>query len=1338
MDFDHFIGLCGRSLFAEEYQGDWDAASDYLGQSRPEISDVEPTVYAEYLRCSAIHSILIGRPADAYKSLGELKGLLDQLPQEWGLRYTNYTVLADYTRRYPPLLRFYHERGRPVNISMLGNTSGPVEITERLMENVHKYLPLGVARDQALCQILGAVAGFPMRVRNLAAVFHPLSPGGRVNMSEEDVAPAVAEHAKIFLKFRDVADAHGATGLGTYLARLVAELHLASQSPLSATILEELYQRCERLEDRVGMAHSKMMEADNLISPPFASPVTLNLIVVDVTSSTYNDNLWDPIEFDLKYEYESQARECYEAALALFREANCKRGQAAVLLRQGCCLHNVARHQRLSHKQGLELLAESERKLQESLQLFGRDEANAQLVKTHQIMVGITKGAPVNIKAIARSIGTWGVDAKNETMAHCIGMILSRYAHQEWFKFSNMDTALLAWECAYEVCEPLGDIIPLFQSVVARAHVQHEMFNADASRIFIEDALSMVDALRDYFDDKIQSAPETPMGQLDRKTVSTNKFNTLWTFSRNVSNIYVRIEDLQGFNDWNTKLAFWMEHDQSFHEFQQRLEDEDSVGITHPGLSFPKNKVKGLWRKTLAHDAVRVKFASVDITFRRLMEEGDVLKAEEGFRRFVDEALELEKGYTRELYRILACERIGDCAKAREILDSIDDNELFNENLAEFQQGIGIRNNFSVFAENAMTFVVFGGDRDRAQRIVDLIINIQPSFFEKMSESALDYSLRLGYFAETMKDQKPELCFTKLLEARQIIETRRVQTKDLDARIGTSSQGWINAVFLNLAYMCLSWENSRTPVSTISAYEHGHFEDISWLEHALLFVEMSRARAVLESLQSQATQVQGMPSALNTGPLSEAVHKRRLLRSLLALKQLSPEQSQEITQLRQDIEELEQDGTLSSATTFIETVNSMIEPRLLYQNIDANAVVIEATFSPRGFVSFAVTRDGIQQTHQGTTSVTGIRRPVMQAMQILRDMTGYLGEEEESRKTALHRLVQEVSALLLGPFTETIGTKSHVIFSVSDPMTAFPFSILLFDEKPLCMHAAVSQVPSLTVLHYLSLRKSKSGPPTVSVLAKSPMEGPSDGSDGAARSNEEANLHMAAIEAVNIARMFATWPIEASHLTREEFRGYIEGGSLIMHIGTHGDVNYRNPLHSSISIGAGQEFRVVDMSALRSSANLLVFAACLSGLGKATIGSEVLGFSHVVLSTGCQAYIGSLWKVSDFGSMLIMTLFYRHLKSMPHLPVAELMRRAQLDLLQLDGEKASELLDDMLDSWTATEEEGQSPAEFVPDAEFLLLTLKMILSQLDWSSPFYWAPFTLVGYGGFRFVHEDA
>lgn len=1338
MEFDHFFTLCGRSLFAEEYRGDFDEAWDLLQKENPK-EDADPIIRAEYLRCSSIYSILIGRFSDAYSNLAELHDLLDVLPPEWGQRYTNYSLLADFTRRFPPSLHFYHERGRPLSVAMLADIVGLPEISQRIMANVHKYMAQGTFRDQALCQILGIVSGFPLLVRNVVARFHPLSPGDMMNEKiddEDTIVKTLSSLSASLTRFRDLSESNGASGMASYLGQLIVELHLSCQSPASANIMKEMYQKCEGTNNYAGMAKLKMMEGDSLVSPGFANALSLNIIITDSFSSTADDMIWDPIEFELEFSYSSEARNCYDFAFELFRAGGSKRGQAAVLLQQACCLHNLVRHNRHTNARDLERIAESELKLKHSAGLFGRDEASLQIVKVHQIMLGITKGNFREAKSDAKSIGIWGHKARNEQLVHFTTTLLLRFAHQEWFKFSNMDTALLGWECAYEVAKPIEDIIPLFQSVVSRAWIHHEMFNLDACRLLLEEALGMIDEVIGYLDSKIRGTTADQLGQADRTTLLNNKSTLLWSFSRRVSSIYLRLEDLQGFHEFEKRSSSWIENDDSFHHFRENLQRNDRTWHFDRAISYPQNRLKGLWKKALADEAAKIAHGSTSISYRRLLEAGDVIRAENSFRQFVHQAENLERVYTRDLYRILACERIGDTQKAREILDSMTDNELFDGNIAEFQQGYSVRSSFPTVAENALTFCVFGYDFDRAHRVIDLIREIQPKFFEHQSESALDFAFRLSFYGAVIKIKQPELAFAKLLEARKIIDLQRLQTSDLDARIGSSMAGWTTEVYLNLARICFFWGESSTTVELACKFDHGHFENISWMEHALLFVEMSRARAVLESLQSQAKEAQKGSEAPEMAPLSAAVHKRRLLRSLISLKGLTHEQEKEVSELREEIRILEQDDKLSSATTFIETVNAVIQPELLYKSIDEDAVVVEATFGPRGFVAFAITREGIQQSSQGPTRNVDIRRPVMISMQILREMNGYNGEKEDGRKTELNDLSKSISDILLTPFANTIRAKSHIIFSVSDPLTAFPFSILPFNDKPLIMHAAVSQVPSLTVLYYLSQRKSESVVPRVSVLAKSPSG--TDERLATTRGGREANLHMAGIEAVNIARIFATWPIEASNLSRKDFQNYVEGGSRIMHVGTHGDINNRSPLLSSISIGDGQEFRVVDMSATRSTVNLLVFAACLSGFGKATIGSEVLGFSHVVLSTGCQAYIGSLWEVSDFGSMFLMILFYRNLKKNLETSVVELMRRAQLDILAMDEHKANAMLDELVEPWETRElvEQGESKkaVDFVPDVEFVVFTLRMILSELDWTSPFYWAPFTLVGYGGFRFM----
>lgn len=232
--------------------------------------------------------------------------------------------------------------------------------------------------------------------------------------------------------------------MAIYMTRLAVELHLACQSSQSSTALEDLYQRCERVSDYAGMANCKMMEGDNLVSPAFYSPLSLNLVITDVASSTGEVVVWDPIEFSLQMDYLPAARQCYESALELFRTAGCKRGQAAVLLRQASCLHNEARHQRRKNENYFDILAESERKLLDSLNLFGRDEANVQIVRAHQILPSISKGTSHKVKVTAREIGAWGVKAKNESLVHFLGLLLSRFAYQEWSKFFSMDTALLA------------------------------------------------------------------------------------------------------------------------------------------------------------------------------------------------------------------------------------------------------------------------------------------------------------------------------------------------------------------------------------------------------------------------------------------------------------------------------------------------------------------------------------------------------------------------------------------------------------------------------------------------------------------------------------------------------------------------------------------------------------------------------------------------------------------------------------------------------------------------------------------------------------------------------
>lgn len=76
-----------------------------------------------------------------------------------------------------------------------------------------------------------------------------------------------------------------------------------------------------------------------------------------------------------------------------------------------------------------------------------------------------------------------------------------------------------------------------------------------------------------------------------------------------------------------------------------------------------------------------------------------------------------------------------------------------------------------------------------------------------------------------------------------------------------------------------------------------------------------------------------------------------------------------------------------------------------------------------------------------------------------------------------------------------------------------------------------------------------------------------------------------------------------------------------------------------------------------------------------------MGFTHVILGTGCQAYLGGLIEINDFASMTLMILFYRNLKRDPRLSLAESLRQAQLEFIQMDKRKATRFFDELLDRW---------------------------------------------------------
>lgn len=323
--------------------------------------------------------------------------------------------------------------------------------------------------------------------------------------------------------------------------------------------------------------------------------------------------------------------------------------------------------------------------------------------------------------------------------------------------------------------------------------------------------------------------------------------------------------------------------------------------------------------------------------------------------------------------------------------------------------------------------------------------------------------------------------------------------------------------------------------------------------------------------------------------------------------------------------------------------------------------------------------------------------------------------------------MQELSDALLGPLQDLIASKSHIIFVPTGDITRLPLGALLYNGEPLILQKAVSQTPHL---QYLRLALERSRPkitPRTSFIAKARATRPDD---------TEVPLPFAGIEALMIAELYpSSSPLSATTLTRDDFKNEMET-STILHLSTHGNVNISSPLMSSISLA--EKYRVIELSLLRArTMELAIFSACLTGQGLASPLGDILGFSHAILASSAEVFIGALWTANDVVTMIHMYLFHVQLLN-TGTSIAESWAHATRQLYHLTHEDAVEMLRSFVETWDRLKRDGRDPDVFVPGGKKLLQTVIRRLGtkrgkrELNFKHPYFWAPFGVVGNGNLQ------
>jgi CHAT domain-containing protein/Tfp pilus assembly protein PilF len=175
-------------------------------------------------------------------------------------------------------------------------------------------------------------------------------------------------------------------------------------------------------------------------------------------------------------------------------------------------------------------------------------------------------------------------------------------------------------------------------------------------------------------------------------------------------------------------------------------------------------------------------------------------------------------------------------------------------------------------------------------------------------------------------------------------------------------------------------------------------------------------------------------------------------------------------------------------------------------------------------------------------------------------------------------------------------------------------------------------------------------------------------------------------EVNTIAALFKGSSLIAKQSDANETR--IKSGDLkkynYLHFATHGIVDETNPELSRIFLNASNQedgnLFAGEIYNLNLNANLTVLSACQTGLGKVSKGEGVIGLSRALIYAGSENLVVSFWSVADESTALLMTDFYK-----THLQEKKNFRKA----LQ------------------------QAKINMINEGKF--------------SSPYYWAPFVMIG-----------
>jgi len=283
---------------------------------------------------------------------------------------------------------------------------------------------------------------------------------------------------------------------------------------------------------------------------------------------------------------------------------------------------------------------------------------------------------------------------------------------------------------------------------------------------------------------------------------------------------------------------------------------------------------------------------------------------------------------------------------------------------------------------------------------------------------------------------------------------------------------------------------------------------------------------------------------------------------------------------------------------------------------------------------------------------------------------------------------EKLYQLLISPIEPTLKAEKidNLLFATDSGLRLIPFAALYDGHQFLVEKYSLGIIPSFSLVdsHYNSLQKAH-------VLAM-----------GASNFTGMNSLPSVKVELPTVVQLLGQkrFFINDAFTIENLLVQHELNPTQIIHLATHATFSAGVPHNSYIQFWGQEKLRLDNLKPLdfhNPPVELLVLSACRTALGDEKV---ELGFTGLAVRAGVKSALGSLWSVSDQGTLALMTEVYSQLRKVSI--KAEALRQAQIA---------------MITGNFSSRQANQS------DTSSQIGTLK----KENLSHPYYWAAFVLVG-----------